>query len=54
MFGIAHLLLSSVHMYVFIVLDAGKTQVEPGSITVVALFGKTYMLEDITGKLPLL
>lgn len=37
-----------------IVKDAGKTQVAPGSITVLALFGKGYQIDEITGKLPLL
>ena len=34
--------------------DAGHTQVEPGSLTVLALFGKTELLDKVTGKLKLL
>ena len=37
-----------------IVHDAGKTQVEPGSLTVFAVFGKIAEVNQITGKLKLL
>ena len=37
-----------------IVHDAGRTQVEPGSLTVFAVFGKVADVNDITGKLKLL
>lgn len=34
--------------------DAGRTQVEPGSLTVLALFGRSSLLDKVTGKLRLL
>ena len=34
--------------------DAGRTQVEPGSLTVFAVFGKVADVNEITGKLKLL
>lgn len=37
-----------------IVHDAGKTQVEPGSLTVFAVFGKVEDVNEVTGKLKLL
>ena len=37
-----------------VVHDAGRTQVEPGSLTVLALFGKVETVDQITGKLKLL
>lgn len=37
-----------------IVHDAGRTQVEPGSLTVFAIFGKVADVNTITGKLKLL
>ena len=37
-----------------IVHDAGRTQVEPGSLTVFALFGKVADIDGITGELKLL
>ena len=37
-----------------IVHDAGRTQVEPGSLTVFAIFGKVADVNEITGKLKLL
>ena len=37
-----------------IVHDAGRTQVEPGSLTVFAVFGKTSEVDSVTGNLKLL
>lgn len=37
-----------------VVHDAGHTQVEPGSLTVLALFGRIEAVNQITGKLKLL
>ena len=37
-----------------IVHDAGLTQVEPGSLTVFAIFGKVLQVDQVTGKLKLL
>ena len=37
-----------------IVHDAGRTQVEPGSLTVFAVFGRVADINEITGKLKLL
>ena len=37
-----------------IVHDAGRTQVEPGSLTVFAVFGKVAEIDEITGTLKLL
>ena len=34
--------------------SSGKTQVEPGSVTVLALFGRNYLVDEITGQLSLL
>lgn len=34
--------------------DAGKTQLDPGSLTVLALFGKSWEVDLVTGKLKLL
>lgn len=34
--------------------DAGRTEVEPGSLTVFALFGRSSLLDKVTGKLRLL
>ena len=42
----------SIHNY--LVRDAGKTQVPSGSITVLALFGKGYLVNEVTGSLGLL
>jgi PTH2 family peptidyl-tRNA hydrolase len=42
------------HIPHIIIKDAGKTQVEPGSITVLAVFGKGYEVDEVTGKLSLL
>ena len=44
----------SKHIPCFLVKDAGKTQVKPGSITVLALFGKGYVVDEISGRLPTL
>lgn len=38
----------------FLVTDAGMTQVTPGSVTVLALFGERSVLNSITGHLKLL
>ena len=37
-----------------IVHDAGKTQVEPGSLTVLAVFGTVPLVDQVTGSLKLL
>ena len=37
-----------------IVHDAGRTQVDSGSLTVFALYGKTSLVDQVTGKLKLL
>ncbi len=37
-----------------VVHDAGRTQVEPGSLTVLALFGRLEAVDSITGQLKLL
>lgn len=37
-----------------VVHDAGRTQVEPGSLTVLALFGRLEAVDQITGQLKLL
>ena len=42
------------HIPNIIVHDAGRTQVEPGSLTVLALFGQSKHLDQVTGKLKLL
>lgn len=34
--------------------DAGRTQIDPGSLTILALFGRSKDLDSITGKLKLL
>lgn len=34
--------------------DAGKTQIDPGSLTILALFGKNKEVDAVTGKLKLL
>lgn len=39
------------HIPSFLVRDAGKTQVKPGSITVLALFEKGYLVDEISGQL---
>mmetsp|Transcript_7534 Transcript_7534/g.13624 ORF Transcript_7534/g.13624 Transcript_7534/m.13624 type:complete len:176 (+) Transcript_7534:109-636(+) len=36
------------------VRDAGRTEVEPGSVTVLALFGYTNFVDQVTGQLQLL
>ncbi|XP_003387939.1 PREDICTED: peptidyl-tRNA hydrolase 2, mitochondrial-like isoform X2 [Amphimedon queenslandica] len=38
----------------FMISDAGKTQIEPGSLTVLALFGRNYLVDEVTGNLSLL
>ncbi len=42
------------HIPSILVQDAGKTQVEPGSLTVLALFGKTKNIDLVSGSLKLL
>ena len=42
------------HIPNIIVHDAGRTQVEPGSLTVLALFGQGKHVDQVTGKLKLL
>lgn len=44
----------SKHIPSFLVKDAGKTEIKPGSITVLALFGKGYLVDEISGNLRLL
>ncbi|KAK2159010.1 hypothetical protein LSH36_160g02000 [Paralvinella palmiformis] len=38
----------------YVVQDAGKTQVQPGSVTVLALMGKADVVNEVTGNLSLL
>ena len=42
------------HIANIMVHDAGKTEVEPGSLTVFALFGKSVDVDKVTGSLKLL
>ena len=42
------------HIANIMVHDAGKTEVEPGSLTVFALFGKSTEVDKVTGNLTLL
>ena len=42
------------HIANIMVHDAGKTEVEPGSLTVFALFGKNEDVDKVTGSLKLL
>ena len=37
-----------------LIQDAGRTQVDPGSLTVLALFGRSKDVDNVTGKLKLL
>lgn len=37
-----------------LIQDAGRTQVDPGSLTVLALFGRSEDVDNVTGKLKLL
>ncbi len=41
-------------LVVFTVLDAGKTQVAFGTMTVAAIFGPVSIIDQVTGKLKLL
>ena len=43
-----------IHMPNILVHDAGRTQVDPGSLTVLALFGKSKLVDSVTGNLKLL
>ncbi|XP_044735599.1 peptidyl-tRNA hydrolase 2, mitochondrial-like [Chrysoperla carnea] len=41
-------------LHVQTIIDAGHTQVAPGSLTVLAIFGKEQIIDKVTGELPLL
>ena len=44
----------SVRIPTIVIRDAGRTQVEPGSLTVLALFGKAADVDAVTGHLKLM
>ena len=41
-------------LYAYLVHDAGHTQVAAGSLTVLSVFGRDFIVQDVTGKLKLL
>lgn len=42
------------HLPTYLVQDAGRTQVAPGSVTVLAIFGDDQAVDEVTGHLKLL
>lgn len=44
----------SMDLATYLIQDAGRTEVPPDSVTVLAIFGREEAVSTITGKLPLL
>lgn len=44
----------SMDLATYLIQDAGRTEVPPDSVTVLAIFGREEAVSSITGKLPLL
>lgn len=44
----------SLRLPFYVVCDAGRTEVKPGSVTVIAIIGKVTDVNQVTGSLPLL